>query len=69
MCCLAFFLFRARISRRFKAQGAEHGVCCTGLGLRVQVGVDVGGRAEIAVAEPLLNLLEGHAMGQQERGA
>ena len=69
MCCLAFFLFRARISRRFKSQGAEHGVCRAGLGLRVQVGVDVGGRAEIAVAQPFLNLLERHVAGQQEAGA
>ena len=33
--------------------------------LRIQVGVDVGGRAEIAVPQPFLNLLERHVAGQQ----
>ena len=31
--------------------------------------IDVGGRAEIAVAQPFLNLLERHVAGQQEAGA
>ena len=66
---MALFLFRARISRRFKAQGAEHGVRRVSLGLRIQVGVDVGGRAEIAVTQPFLNLFERHVVGQQEAGA
>lgn len=69
ICCLAFFLFRARISQRFKAQGAEHGVRRAGLGVRLQVGVDVGGRAEIAVPEPFLNLLHGNMVVQQQAGA
>ena len=33
------------------------------------MGVDVVGRAEIAVPQPLLNLLERHVAGQQEAGA
>lgn len=63
------FLIPGSNPRRFKAQGAEHGVRRAGFGLRVQVRVDVGGRAEIAVAQPLLNLLERHMAGQQEAGA
>ena len=39
------------------------------LALHIKVRVDVRGCGKIAVAEPLLNLLEGYAMGQQERGA
>ena len=33
------------------------------------MGVDVGGRAEVAVPQPLLNLLHGDAVFQQQAGA
>ena len=33
------------------------------------MGVDVGGRAEVAVPQPLLNLLHGDAVFQQQTGA
>ena len=33
------------------------------------MGVNIGGRAEIRVAEPLLDLLQRHAIGQQKAGA
>ena len=32
------------------------------------MGIDIGGRAEIRVAEPFLNVLERHAVGQQQAG-
>ena len=46
-----------------------HCLCRGELGPGVQVGVDVGGRAEIAVPQPLLNLLHGNAVFQQQAGA
>ena len=33
------------------------------LGAVIQVGVDVAGGADVAVAQPLLNVLQGHAVG------
>ena len=32
------------------------------------MGIDIGGRAEIRVAEPFLDLLQRHAVGQQQAG-
>lgn len=39
------------------------------LGLGIQVGVDVGRGGDIAVAQPFLNLLHGHALLEQQAGA
>ena len=36
------------------------------LGVVVQVGVDVAGGADVAVAEPFLNVLEGYAVGVEQ---
>ena len=33
------------------------------------MGIDIGGRAEIRVAEPFLDLLQRHAVSQQQAGA
>lgn len=33
------------------------------------MGVDVGGSGKIAVSQPLLNLLERHAVGKEQTGA
>ena len=33
------------------------------------MGINIGGRAEIRVAEPFLDLLQRHAVGQQQAGA
>ena len=37
--------------------------------MAMDVGINIGGRAEIRVAEPLLNVLEGNTVGQQQAGA
>ena len=39
------------------------------LGAVVQVGVDVAGGADVAVAQPLLNVLQSHAVGVEQAGA
>ena len=46
-----------------------HCLCRGDLGLVIQVGVDVRRGGEVAVAQPLLNVLERHAVGQQQAGA
>ena len=33
------------------------------------MGINIGGRAEIRVSEPFLDLLQRHAVGQQQAGA
>lgn len=48
-------------------QPMEHGVRRVQLRAVIQVSVDVGGGGKIAVPQPLLNLLHGYAVGQQER--
>ena len=55
-------LFRQR-QRLFHRGGAEL------LGVGIQVGVDVGRGGDIAVAQPFLDLLHGHALFQQQAGA
>ena len=54
---------------RCKSQTGEHGFCRRNLGVEIQVGVDVGRGGKVAVAQPFLNLLHAHAVGQQEAGA
>ena len=68
MRCLAFSLW-ARILRGCEAQNAKHGIRRAALALRIQMRVDVCCRAEIAVPQPFLNLLERHMVCQQEAGA
>ena len=48
----------------FTHRGA--GVCFTD---GIEVAVDVGGSAHVAVAEPFLDLFHGYALGKEHRGA
>ena len=45
-----------------------HRLCRGDFKLVIQVGVDVRRGGEVAVAQPLLNVLERHAVGQQQAG-
>ena len=70
MTCVAWpFPLWARILRGGEAQTAQHGVRRAAFALRIQMRVDVRRGAEIAVPQPLLNLLERDAVRQQERCA
>ena len=52
-----------------QSQDIVHYICRGDLGLIIQMAVNIRRRANIAVAQPLLNLLEGNAVGQQQAGA
>ena len=52
-----------------QGQDVVHDVCGRKLGLIVQMAVDVRRGADVAVTQPFLNLLHGHVIGQQQRGA
>ena len=52
-----------------QGQDVVHYVCGRKLGLIIQVAVDVCRGADIAVAQPFLDLLHGHVFGKQQRGA
>ena len=52
-----------------QSQDIVHNVCGRKLGLIIQVAVDVCRGADIAVAQPFLDLLHGHVVGKQQRGA
>ena len=52
-----------------KPQARQHGFRRGEFGVVIQVRVDVCRRAEIAVPQPLLNLLHRDAVGQQKAGA
>ena len=52
-----------------QGQDVVHYVCGRKLGLIIQVAVDVCRGADIAVAQPFLDLLHGHIVGKQQRGA
>ena len=57
-------------ARRFgQEQGACHCLSAQVLGLRIQVRVDIRRGRNIAVTQPLLNLLHRHALFQQQAGA
>ena len=51
-----------------QSQDIVHYICRGDLGLVIQVGVDVRRGGEVAMAQPLLNVLERHAVGQQQAG-
>ena len=51
-----------------QGQNVVHDVCGRKLGLIIQVAVDVCRGADVAVAQPFLDLLHGNVVGQQERG-
>ena len=46
----------------------EDRICRSNLGAVIQVGVDVAGGADIAVTRPLLNILQGNAVGIKQAG-
>ena len=52
-----------------QSQDIVHNVCRRKLGLIVQMAVDVRRGADVAVTQPFLDLLHGHVVGQQQRGA
>ena len=52
-----------------QGQNVVHGVCRRKFGFIIQVAVDVRRGADIAVAQPFLDLLHGHVDGKQQRGA
>lgn len=52
-----------------QGQDVVHYVCGRKLGLIIQVAVDVCRGADIAVAQPFLDLLHEHVVGKQQRGA
>lgn len=47
----------------------EDRICRRNLGAVVQVGVDVAGGGDVAVTKPLLNILQGNAVGIEQAGA
>lgn len=49
-----------------QSQDIVHYICRGDLGLVIQVGVDVRRRADIAVAQPLLDLLQRHIVRQKQ---
>ena len=52
-----------------QGQDIVHDVCGHKFGLIVQMAVDIRRGADVAVTQPLLNVLEGNAVGQQQAGA
>ena len=52
-----------------QSQDIVHYICRGDLGLVIQVAVNIRRRADVAVTQPLLNVLEGNAVGQQQAGA
>ena len=52
-----------------QSQDIVHYICRGDLGLVIQMTVNIRRRADVAVTQPLLNMLEGNAVGQQQAGA
>ena len=52
-----------------QSQDIVHYICRGDLGLVIQVAVNIRRRADVAVPKPFLNLLQRHAVGQQQAGA
>ena len=51
-----------------QSQDIVHYICRGDLGLVIQVAVNIRRGGEVAVAQPLLNVFERHAVGQQQAG-
>ena len=58
----------AEVAALRQSKPCLHRLCRGDLGLVIQVGVDVRRGGEVAMAQPLLNVLEGNAVGQQQAG-
>ena len=52
-----------------QSQNIVHYICRGDLGLVIQMAVNIRRRADVAVAQPFLDLLHGHVVGKQQRGA
>lgn len=52
-----------------QSQDIVHYICRGDLGLVIQMAVNIRRRADVAVAQPLLDLLQRHIVGQQQAGA
>ena len=52
-----------------QSQDIVHYICRGDFRLVIQVGVDIRRGGKVAVPQPLLNVLEGDAIGQQQTGA
>lgn len=58
----------AEVAALRQSKPCLHRLCRSDLGLVIQVGVDVRRGGKVAVAQPLLNVFEGDAVGQQQAG-
>ena len=58
----------AEVAALRQSKPCLHRLCRGDLGLVIQVGVDVRRGGKVAVPQPLLNVLERHAVGQQQAG-
>ena len=52
-----------------QSQDIVHYICRGDLELVIQMAVNIRRRADVTVTQPLLNVLEGNAVGQQQTGA
>ena len=52
-----------------QSQDIVHYICRGNLGLVIQMAVNIRRGGKIAMSQPLLNVLEGDAIGQQQTGA
>ena len=52
-----------------QGENIVHHICRRELGFVVQMAVDIRRGADVAVAQPFLDLLHRHVVGQQQRGA
>ena len=52
-----------------QGQDFVHHICRGDLGLVIQMAVNIRRRADVAVAQPLLDLLQRHIVRQKQRGA
>ena len=58
----------AEVAALRQSKPCLHRLCRGDLGLVIQVSVDVRRGGKVAVSQPLLNVLEGYAVGQQQAG-
>ena len=58
----------AEVAALRQSKPCLHRLCRGDLGLVIQVGVDVRRGSKVTVSQPLLNVLEGYAVGQQQAG-
>lgn len=69
VCAFGDFPFTFKTPALRQSKPCLHRLRRGDLGLVIQVGVDVRRGGKVAVAQPLLNMLEGNAVSQQQVGA